>query len=361
MRLLALSALALLVLAAPAAAEVRAVAEVHTPDRGGRTAFPVIDAFDGRVVWSDYDAASGAWRLMEHVGGVTRAVPVAPRQTPFDVDLGPDGRRGAFAVYSRCSRRILGDLPTPPLGSRLRGCDLYRYSFSSGREVKLARVSTRADETWPTVWRSRLAFVRAGDRSRSPRVYRRSGRVRLPSPVIEVRESGPEGTTVERVRLPYAIDGLDLRGRTVAYVWRRADDFDTVSFVYSATAGGALRPAARGATYGGGAAVSSRSMRDVALARDGVDWLFTNVGDPEYFGSFLHRARTVKRSPRSKAVAFARDADAAYWIDGGPGAEFDATEQPGGTFALLADDAVAYRAVPRGWLPIRPPAGFMRR
>jgi hypothetical protein len=47
--------LALLVMfvavAAPAAAEVRTVAEVHTPDRGGRTAFPVIDAYGGHVVW----------------------------------------------------------------------------------------------------------------------------------------------------------------------------------------------------------------------------------------------------------------------------------------------------------------------
>jgi hypothetical protein len=353
-----LAALLLLVLAAPAAAEGRTVAEVRTPDRGGRTAFPVIDAFAGRVVWSDYDATVDAWRLMEHVGGVTRPVPVLPRATPFDVDLGPDGSRGTFAVYSRCTRSIPGDLPAPPLGSRLRGCDLYRYSFASGREVKLAGVSTRADETWPAVWRSRLAFVRAGNRSRSPRVYRRSGRVRLPSPVIEVRESGPEGTNVERVRLPYAVDGLDLRGRTLAYAWRRVDDFDTVSFIYLATAGGALRPAARGATFGGGAAVSSRSLHVPALGPAGVDWLFVNTGDPEYFGSLMARmyGGRVRRSARTKAVAFARDErSGAYWIDGGPGAEFDATDQPGGTFSLVSDDPVGYGDVPRHWLPIPPP------
>jgi hypothetical protein len=87
---LALAVLVLLVAAAPALAEVRTVAEVRTPDRAGDTAFPVIDAFAGRVVWSDYDAAAGAWRLMENVGGVTRAVAVALRSTPFDVDLADD-------------------------------------------------------------------------------------------------------------------------------------------------------------------------------------------------------------------------------------------------------------------------------
>lgn len=357
---LSLALLVLLVAAAPAAAEVRTVASVHTPDRGGRTAFPVIDAFDGRVVWSDY--AAGAWHLMERSGGVTRAVPVAPRSAPFDVDLGPDGHRGVRAVYSRCARRLPHDLPTPPLGSRRHGCDLYSYSFRTGRETKLEGASTRADETWPAVWRNRLAFVRAGSRDRSPRVYRRAGRgrshrVRLPSPVITVRESGPGGTTVRRVRLPYAVDGLDLRGRTLAYAWRRVDDFDTVSFIYTARAGGALRPVAWGATFGGGAAVSSRSLRDPALGPVGVDWLFTNVGEPEYFGSLMARMNggRVRRSARTKAVAFARDDGAAYWIDGGPGAESDPAGQPGGTFPLLADDGVGYGHVPRSWLPIRPP------
>ena len=73
MRLLLSSLLAFVALAAPAAAEIRTVAQVQTPTRGeNMTAFPVIDAFGGRVVWSDYDAATDAWRLMEHSGGVTR-------------------------------------------------------------------------------------------------------------------------------------------------------------------------------------------------------------------------------------------------------------------------------------------------
>jgi hypothetical protein len=115
MRLILTTVVALLALAAPALAEVRTIAEVHTPDRGGRTAFPVVDAFGGHVVWSDYDASIDDWRLMANVDGVTQALPVAPRPTPFDVDLGPDRRGRLLAVYSRCARGLGLDQPTPRL------------------------------------------------------------------------------------------------------------------------------------------------------------------------------------------------------------------------------------------------------
>jgi hypothetical protein len=168
MRVFVVTAVLLLVLAAPGTAQVRTLAEVHTPDRGGRTAFPVIDAYGGHVVWSDYDAGAGVWRLMAHAGGVTQAVPVPPRATPFDVDLGPDGHGGTLAVYSRCARAIRHDFPTPPLDSRRYGCDLYRYSFTTGRESAIARANSGGDETWPAAWRSGLAFVRTNPGRRGP-------------------------------------------------------------------------------------------------------------------------------------------------------------------------------------------------
>ena len=112
---------------------------------------------------------------------------------------------------------------------------------------------------------------------------------------------------------------------------------------------------APGATFGGGAADTSRTVRDPSLAA-GVDWLFENRGEPRYFGAFLHRRDgRLRRSPSTGAVDFARDAHTSYWIDAGPGAGSDPESQPGGTFALQADDAVTYRAVPRSWLPIPPP------
>jgi hypothetical protein len=89
-----------------------------------------------------------------------------------------------------------------------------------------------------------------------------------------------------------------------------------------------------------------------SLSRGGVHWLFTNRGEPEYFGAF---ARGALASPRTKAVAFAGTGSAAYFIDGGAGAEFDAVSQPGGTFPLKVDDDVDYRRMPRSWQPVRPP------
>jgi hypothetical protein len=372
MRGFLVSVFAALVFAAPAAGEVRTLAEVHAPTRGaGTTAFPVIDGFRGRVVWSDYDASAGAWRLMEHAGGVTRAVPVAPRSSPFDVDLGPDGRGGTVAVYSRCRRPIPFDRPTPVLQRRAHACDLHAFSFTTRRESAIRAANSRADEWWPTVWGSRIAFVRAyanrRDRfgRRIPYLYWRSSigsgpshRLRRPSAVITIRMSGPEGRTVERRRLASIIEAPDLRGRSVAYAWSRVDDDVTDSFIYLATTGGRLRAVARGATTGGGAADSLRRVDAPSLGAGGrVDWRFENSGGSDWFGAFLARGVSgpVRASRGLRATAFAGDGRTAYWIDGGTRAVAYPTNQPGGTFALQADDAVAYGALPSGWLWVRPP------
>ena len=320
------------------------MADVHTPDRGGRTVFPVIDAHGGAVAWSDYDASIDAWRLMANVGGVTQALPVAPRATPFDVDLGPERRGRLVAVYSRCARGLRRDQPTPQVfRARSYGCDLYSYSFTTGRETRLMR--TPADEYWPSVWNRRIAFVRAYRARRDPD--------RTAKPYLYIRIDG----RTRRLRRPSAttntmIEQIDLRRGAVAYAWRRNDFTVTDNFIYVATARGGLRPVARGATSGGGAAEHPRAVGSPALSRNRVDWLFTNQGEPEYFGAF---ARPGQASPRSKAVAFAHDGRTAYFVDGGPGAEFHPTGQPGGTFALKADDAVAYSRMPRSWQPVRPP------
>jgi hypothetical protein len=373
MRTVVAALIALLTLAAPAFGEVRTLAEVHTPDRGGRTAFPVIDAHGGAVAWSDYDASVDAWRLMANVGGATQALPVPPRVTPFDVDLGPDRQGGLLAVYSRCTRGLRLDLPTPQVARAGRhGCDIYSYSFTTGREEPVARANSRADKYWPTVWRGRIAFVRGyarrrdPDRTSTPYLYLGSRRLRLPSPVITIRESGPFGRrTVDR-RLSAMVEGLDLRGRTVAYAWTRIADFGSDSFIYLSRRGREPFPASkRGATTGGGAAEHVRSIGAPALV-DGivVQWLFRNTGEPEYFAAFargitgeplLPRGDEPLASPPTKAVAFAASEADVFYIDGGPGAQFDATSQPGGSFLLKVDNNPGYSRMRRSWQPMRPP------
>lgn len=62
---------------------------------------------------------------------------------PFEVDLGlgPDG--AIVAAYPRHG-------------------DLYLFDFGTGREGRLARLSTARRERLPAVWRKWIAFVRAG-------------------------------------------------------------------------------------------------------------------------------------------------------------------------------------------------------
>ena len=119
-----------------------------------------VSAFDGRLVWSSFDPASRAYKLMTRVGGVTSVVPVTPRTAPFDVDLGPNRKKHTAAAYSRCSQEPA--LNTSPIRqSTARACDLYEFDFATGRETRLAGASTSgASEVLPSLWKGRLAFVR---------------------------------------------------------------------------------------------------------------------------------------------------------------------------------------------------------
>ena len=97
------------------------------------------------VAWSSYDTATGTYRLMTLRDGSPTALPVAPSSKPFDLDLGTNRSGGAVAVYTRCDP----------------GCDIYRFDYPSGKEQRLAKLSSpTADEVQPTVWRGEIAFVR---------------------------------------------------------------------------------------------------------------------------------------------------------------------------------------------------------
>jgi hypothetical protein len=287
-----------------------AIATAQTPTLpDARTEFPVVDAYGSRVVWSDYDGAIGAWRLAERSGGTIRGVPVAPRSSPFDVDLGPDGHGGTLAVYSRRGR-------------------LFAYSFRTGREHALG-VRGR----WPTVWSSRIAFVHGA----RPYWRRRTGSGaahRLPVPRVKGRATVAE---------------LDMRGRAVVYTWRAVGRFDTYSFIVRATTGGSLRLLSRGAWFAGGGADALKSVSQPALGARGVDWLYRDVGHADQRAAFLRRrGARVQASAQSTAVAFAHTGATAYWIDAGPRGE----SQPGGAFPLMRDRAVAYGAARRSYLQI---------
>jgi hypothetical protein len=58
-----------------------------------------IAADGGWVVWSA--PASGGWGLDADHAGVVKALRVAPRPQPFDVDLGTNATGGVVATFSR--------------------------------------------------------------------------------------------------------------------------------------------------------------------------------------------------------------------------------------------------------------------
>jgi hypothetical protein len=190
--------------ATPAQADTQ-IAEVERP--------APISAHGGRLAWSTYDAASGAYRLTTWIDGRISNVPVSPRKAPFDVDLGPGREGDVVAAYSRCR----SEHPHGP--ARSRGCDIYRYSFATGREEKLAGVSThQASEFLPSIWRDKVAFARVyeqrdGRRGTLPHLYVR----RLTTARSATSERQPGGSRGRR-GLPGPV-ALDLYGRRLSFVW----------------------------------------------------------------------------------------------------------------------------------------------
>lgn len=177
-----------------------------------------VAAYGGRLAWSSFDPAIGAYRLMTRFDGQEAIVPVAPREEAFDVDLGPAGAGRIVAVYSRCENA------TPmPLSSEQRrppeGCDLYRYDFATGSEQLLGQASTQeSSEYLPSISGDRVAFTRVYER--------REGR-RGKLPYVYVRKIA---STKRSDRLPGGARGLtgrpgptslDLAGQLLALTWGR--------------------------------------------------------------------------------------------------------------------------------------------
>lgn len=226
MRVVALALLALLVLAAPARAQ-----DVVRLDRPSPIA-----AHGGWLAWSAR-GADGLFHLtLRDPNGAVTMPAIAGRTTSFDVDLGPGSGGGLVATYSRCRVEVqTAGSYIPADYDEGRGCDSYLLEIATGVERRLGGVSTAdADETWPTVWRDKVAFVRSYDSKPTlPYIYARplaGGRSeRLPGGARQVctRTGRSVSCTDERVSRPYA---LDLYGRRLAFGWTyagRSEGLDT--------------------------------------------------------------------------------------------------------------------------------------
>jgi hypothetical protein len=173
-----------------------------------------ISAYGGSVAWSRYDAIAHVYRLAAYAHGRVADLPVAPRAEPFDVDLGPNARGRLTAVYSRC--RAFAGIPT---GNH--GCDIYQYTFASGTEQKLTKLS-RADasEVLPSIWGRRVAFARTYEHRRGRSRY-------IPTVVVGEIDTGrltrlgggPPGFASADSWGP-GPTSIDMRGHRVAYDWQ---------------------------------------------------------------------------------------------------------------------------------------------
>ena len=103
-----------------------------------------VAAWDGTVMWSTLDAATGNYRLMKSVnGGAPTPVGVPERAGgPFDIDLGTNRSGSTYAVYTRNG-------------------DIYRLSVAAGAETKITKLSSPTlIERDPTIQRGEIAFIR---------------------------------------------------------------------------------------------------------------------------------------------------------------------------------------------------------
>jgi hypothetical protein len=284
-RIVALALLAVAAAPAPAVAADSLVATVARPT--------TVEAAGGRAVWSSWDPAAGAYRLTEFANGATRALPVAPNRGPFDVDLRADGR---VAVYSRCMRPTLSAWE---LNGR-RGCDVHRFDFGSGRESRVGRINSGADEYWPAITRRRIAFTRTY-RSGHRVLYWRS-----------LTGSGPSrrlrgGPTFDET-VPQE---LDMRDGRVAFMW----NFDYGAEVRLATTDGRGRVLV--GIPGSGAAAREFSAHGPTLAGGFVHWtLSSNDGPSDLRRHALSSGRNTRATALVDGITtgFARDSARAWYV-----------------------------------------------
>jgi len=103
-----------------------------------------VGAWNGTVMWSQLDAATGRYRLVKSLdGGAPTPVSVPERSGgPFDIDLGSNRSGSTYAVYTRDG-------------------DLYRLGVATGVETKITKLSSpRLPERDPTIQRGQIAFIR---------------------------------------------------------------------------------------------------------------------------------------------------------------------------------------------------------
>jgi hypothetical protein len=179
-----------------------------------------VASYGNVAAWSQESGAG--FRLVLRDGGRNQFVPVAPRDAPFDVRIGPRPRGSDWLVYSRCARDATSSDPvTVPFAGH--GCRLYAYDTGTKREMIL-RGTHRQDfsEGLPSVWGSKIAFVRQSDSFDDGDLGGAFG-AGPATQIIEMSVAGRDARTVRggpRTKGRYGrASGVALHEETLSYTW----------------------------------------------------------------------------------------------------------------------------------------------
>lgn len=176
--------------------------------------------------WVSYSErrADGNWRLVAFHNGHRSTLNVAPRDRPFDADIGTDAHGAPVITYSRCAHSASapsGEQPSATFTGLLTqtdnsGCRLRVLHLNSGREstIRLPGTAGHSDTT-PSMDRGNLAFGRT---TRGASITRLRY---LPKGSSSLRLL-PTGHAPQGCRKKFClgdIQQLDLRQGHVAMVW----------------------------------------------------------------------------------------------------------------------------------------------
>jgi len=175
-----------------------------------------VDGWGGWLIWSRR-ADDGRYALIARgPDGTGVQLPVAPQDAPFDAGIGPGPDGKPVVVYTTC-RDATSVTPT--------GCDVRRLDVTTGTDAPVpAASSPDADERFPSVWGTKIAFARPASAARPQRtgiaIAALDSTVAVAPTVFGARTEKQGRRRVSSTE--YGPRGIDLRGSTVAASWRTA-------------------------------------------------------------------------------------------------------------------------------------------